>query len=331
MGLLLYGLIFALVRREVLLGIGLAWTVFLLSPGIAVTVFDLIWSKAAERYTYAPSAGLLIVFAWFALKGLEKLPTTPRGTKRKGWITASVLLSVWVGLWGWDSFHRNRVWQSPEIFWQAALAATTQKGFPDRQLGHVYEGLGRYEEAEEFYRKAITFWEEASGKERDRFLDDVLLDLAELYFFQHRYAEAEPLYKRVLALRENDRGKMDYAVATSLDNLARLYYTQDRYAEAEPLYRRSLMILEKTRGPVHPDTATSLNNLAVLVQAQNRTAEAEELYQRSLAIREKSLRADHPDLAASLENYASLLRKMNRQAEAARMEARAEMIRNRQP
>ena len=117
-----------------------------------------------------------------------------------------------------------------------------------------------------------------------------------------RYAEAEPLYRRSLKIREKRSGpttrsghqpeqpgepvqghgpvrrgraalppqpgdreaaRRDHPdVATSLNNLALLYESMGRYAEAEPLFRHSLEIREKRLGPDRPAVATSLNNLA---------------------------------------------------------------------
>ncbi|NIP13689.1 MAG: TonB family protein, partial [Pseudomonas stutzeri] len=125
---------------------------------------------------------------------------------------------------------------------------------------------------------------------------------------QGRYAEAEPLYQRALAIRENALGPDHSDVAQSLNNLAALYHAQGHYAEAEPLYQRALAIVEKALGPEHPHVATSLNNLAELYRAQGRYAEAEPLYQRALAIREKALGPEHPDVATSLNNLAELYR-----------------------
>ena len=83
---------------------------------------------------------------------------------------------------------------------------------------------------------------------------------------QGQYAEAEPLFRRALAIREQALGPDHPDTATSLNNLADLYDSQGRYAEAEPLYRRALAIREQALGPDHPDTATSLNNLARLYE-----------------------------------------------------------------
>ena len=109
----------------------------------------------------------------------------------------------------------------------------------------------------------------------------------ELYRPQGRYAEAEPLYKRSLAIREKALGPDHPDVGTALNNLALLHHTQGRYAEAEPLYKRSLAIREKALGPDHPYVAQSLNNLGELYRPQGRYAQAEPLFKRSLSIKRR--------------------------------------------
>ena len=79
-----------------------------------------------------------------------------------------------------------------------------------------------------------------------------LNNLAALYCTQGQYAQAEPLYKRALAIWEKALGPDHPDVATSLNNLAELYGTQGQYAQAEPLYKRALAIDEKASVPNHP-------------------------------------------------------------------------------
>ena len=66
-----------------------------------------------------------------------------------------------------------------------------------------------------------------------------------LYNNQGRYADAEPLYKRALAICEKALGPDHPDVAASLNDLAALYSKQGRYADAEPLIKRALAIREK--------------------------------------------------------------------------------------
>jgi tetratricopeptide (TPR) repeat protein len=102
-----------------------------------------------------------------------------------------------------------------------------------------------------------------------------------------RYAEAEPLYQRALAIREKTLGPEHPDVAQSLNNLAGLYYAQGQYAKAEPLHQRALAILEKALGLEHPYLATGLENYAVLLRAIGRQEEAATMEARAQAIRTK--------------------------------------------
>jgi hypothetical protein len=61
-----------------------------------------------------------------------------------------------------------------------------------------------------------------------------------MYRAQGRYADAEPLYKRALAINEKSLGPEHPNVANSLNNLAALYNDQGRWAEGLPLARTAI-------------------------------------------------------------------------------------------
>ena len=125
----------------------------------------------------------------------------------------------------------------------------------------------------------------------------------------NRLAEAEPLFRRALAIDEASFGPDHPDVATDLNNLAALLAATNRLAEAEPLYRRAVAINEASYGPDHPTVATTLNNQAELLRATNRLAEAEPLYRRARRSGSSSSRTgyEHPRLHFSLANYRGLL------------------------
>lgn len=143
-----------------------------------------------------------------------------------------------------------------------------------------------------------------------------LNNLAELYRVQGRYADAEPLYRRALAIVEKVLGPEHPLVAIALDNLGSLYKGQGRLSDAEPLHRRSLEINEKALGPDHIDVAVTLDKLASVYMSRGGYAEAEPLYGRSLTIREKVLGPEHPGVARSLNNLAALYHAQSRYADA---------------
>jgi Tetratricopeptide repeat/NB-ARC domain len=127
-----------------------------------------------------------------------------------------------------------------------------------------------------------------------------------------RYAEAEPPFRRALAIRERSLGTDHPQVAAALNNLAELLRETNALGEAEPVYRRALAIWERSLGTDHPNVATGLNNLALLLRATNRLAEAEPLYRRALAICERSLGTDHPHVATVLNDLGRLLQATDR-------------------
>jgi tetratricopeptide (TPR) repeat protein len=130
--------------------------------------------------------------------------------------------------------------------------------------------------------------------------------MANLYYEQGRYGEAESLYLRSLSIQEQQLDAIHPDVAASLNNLANLYDSQGRYSEAEPLYLRALSIQEQQLGTIHPYMAISLNNLAMLYSKQERYSEANQLLLRSVSILQEQVGADHPLLARILSNLGFL-------------------------
>ena len=80
-------------------------------------------------------------------------------------------------------------------------------------------------------------------------------DLALYLSIRCQFLEAEPLYRRALAIDEASYGPDHPTVAIRLNNLAQLLQATNRLGEAEPLMRRALAIDEASYGPDHPTVA----------------------------------------------------------------------------
>jgi tetratricopeptide (TPR) repeat protein len=326
---LAWGLIFALIRRDRILGIGLGWTAVCLIPAGAVAFQPLAAALAAERYVYTPSAGFVIVVAWVVFKSLRSFLSESTQAQGQTAIGVAFLFIAIIGLGGWASWKRNSVWRSPVTFWEAAVASSPMAGLPYSELGIQYARSGRLDEAEALFKKSIAILEKTVGPMHPD-LAKSLNNLAELYRTQNRESEAEAVHQRILAIRERTLGPNHPDVAKSLNNLALIYHAQKRYAAAEAYYQRAILIWEKTPPTDASELAMSLNNLATLYGTEGRYPEAETFFRRSLMIWEKAFGPDHPESVTSLENYAVFLRQMNREAEAAELEVRVNRIRNKQ-
>jgi tetratricopeptide (TPR) repeat protein len=144
---------------------------------------------------------------------------------------------------------------------------------------------------------------------------------------QGKYAAAEPLYRKALAINLTALGENHPHSALLYNNLAANLDAQGKHAEAEPLYRKALAINLTALGENHPDTATSYNNLALNLDKQGKSAEAEPLCRNALAIRLKALGENHPDTATSYNNLALNLDKQGKSAEAEPLYRKALTIR----
>jgi tetratricopeptide (TPR) repeat protein len=153
-----------------------------------------------------------------------------------------------------------------------------------------------------------------------------LVDLADLYRAQTRFADAERLFTRAIALIERLHGVTAAELARPLNGLALVLRAQGHYDRAEPLCERALAITERAHGPDHPATVRVLGNLLTVYLAQGRYGEAGPLFQRSVTSKERLLGPHHPELASSFSTYAAFLRKTQGESAAAAWEARARAI-----
>ncbi|RUS32761.1 hypothetical protein BC938DRAFT_474383 [Jimgerdemannia flammicorona] len=76
---------------------------------------------------------------------------------------------------------------------------------------------------------------------------------------QGKYDKAEPLYERVLAIREKVLG-------AEHPNTAFLYIGQGEYDQATSLLERALAIFEKVLGSEHQNMTKSLQALAICLR-----------------------------------------------------------------
>jgi tetratricopeptide (TPR) repeat protein len=250
---------------------------------------------------------------------------------------------------------------------QSSGAGNGGEALAYNEAAALYQLLGRYPQAETFFRRAVLAWENAHP-EHTAGLIRILTNLSTLYLNQGQLGKAERTCRRAVALEMRTDGLEAADRARLHGNLGGLYCARKNYVEAESEYRRALSIREEHDGPDHPEVAALLNNLSVMFTKAGRTAEAISHLERSVALGrrtsdlafglamqldnlgtlytatgkleegkrtfEEALRIaqQHPALAnprlpGLLSNYAALLRKMNRHSEAKSLELRAQAIR----
>ncbi|MCE5288945.1 MAG: tetratricopeptide repeat protein [Nocardiaceae bacterium] len=223
--------------------------------------------------------------------------------------------------------------------------------------GRLARLRGNYRMAERLLRSAI-----AAAKPHSE--SDVCSrnELAILFKYTGRFAEAEALYRQALAILETANGD-PLSAAAIYHNLGGLAHARKDYVGAEEPARRAVEIRLRTLGPRHIDTAAdqaalaaildglgrvdeaeqllrtaletfeqrvndyevavTLGNLAVIVQRRGDLLAAESMQRRALAIRESMQGPTHPELAVPLSNLAVTLTRQGRHDEAVPLLRRA--------
>ncbi len=170
-------------------------------------------------------------------------------------------------------------------------------------FGHVLRDMGKFDEAENFYR---------------RLLDPLPTDSQELSRCYHalgiiayekgEYESSLDWHERALEIKLRSLKSDDPHLANSYNSIGTIYERKKDYTRALQSFHKSLIILKQAFGDDHPKVAICLNNIAGIYQAEKRYNEALKYNQKALNIREKHLPADHPDLGASHSNIGIIYR-----------------------
>ncbi len=163
---------------------------------------------------------------------------------------------------------------------KAEFIEATCQYFKDLAEGALY--LGSLDEAAMALEKGLAEAEKVGpGNAR---LPEMLNRLGAVYYYQGKYYDAEPLFRRAIALLEKAGPKKAADLGQVFYNLAGLLKSQGRFAEAEETYKRVLAIWDEALGPDHPDLALVLRNLGEIGLQRGRMPEAFYELQRALRL-----------------------------------------------
>jgi tetratricopeptide (TPR) repeat protein len=118
----------------------------------------------------------------------------------------------------------------------------------DPQLATVLNDLGtlklsenRYDEAEPFFRQAVTIFERTDSPE----LVSVYSNLGHVLVSEEKLQEAEMFFQKAIDIGEKKYGPDSPELAPPLNNLAMLYDREKRVDEARKLLQRAISNLER--------------------------------------------------------------------------------------
>jgi CHAT domain-containing protein len=177
------------------------------------------------------------------------------------------------------------------------------------RLAHTYRERGLNAQARQIMEEAISAYESMEPNENRPYYQATLGHLAKLYQQSGRYADAEKLLTKSLAITKQEKGEYSLNYAHTLNTLGSLYKSTHRYAEAESVLKQALEIEAKIVGQESKDFAVTLMYLAELYLYTGRAGKAESVAMKSWNILKKLYGYDEEKITI-LNNLASIYGKI---------------------
>jgi tetratricopeptide (TPR) repeat protein len=157
--------------------------------------------------------------------------------------------------------------------WTDRAIAALNALFPDVRQ-HAWGQWGR---CDRLLSHVLTVAAATATQQRNLELASLLTKTADYLLQRAQYEQAEPLYQRALATRQQQRGVQHPETAETLHDLAHLHELWNQSDQALALYQQALAIREQRLGPEHPRTLDTRTRYACLLRACGRSEEADAL------------------------------------------------------
>jgi len=256
-----------------------------LSPALGFLDFYFqIYSFVQDHFQYLACAGLIALCTGLVTHGLKRVH------ERAGVVAAGLVLVVLGGL----TWQRSSYFTSQEVLWTRTLERNPGAWMADINLGLVYAGAGRFDEAAERFRKALATEHVQHDKARYN-LGWVLERQGDIAGARAQYEQAIELNPVNADARNNlglilvNEGRLDEATeqfTAAIEgepqntrvrfNLAMQQIRQGQRIEPEKHLRDAIRL-----DPMYKD---AVEQLARLLLDQGRHEDAAELYRHTLAI-----------------------------------------------
>ncbi len=174
-----------------------------------------------------------------------------------------------------------------------------------RDVAITYWRQDQLDKAMELTQEARAMLLEVPG-ENKRLHNSLTNTLANIYAYQGRDAEAEPLIRELLGARYEQYGEKHLQTGFAHDNLAITLDALGKWEEAEQHYRKALEILLLVYGDNHPEVAQTMGNVGAFLVDRGAYDEAEGLLLQAIEIHRNTIGSDYFMIADSLKSLADL-------------------------
>lgn len=170
-------------------------------------------------------------------------------------------------------------------------------------LSQLRNEQGRYEEAEQTVKQALTFTRERVG-ELSMEVVPILDHLVQVYLMMGKFDLAKINADEALKIRRDLTQSMDI-IATGLHNRAEVDSGAGNFALAQQ-YAKEALDMRRKVGNIPVDLMYSLNSNATIATSQGRFDDADAYFQEAIAIATRELGAKHGETALLKENLGNI-------------------------
>lgn len=236
-------------KRKPFLPVGWFWYLGTLVPVIGLVQVG--GQAMADRYTYVPLIGLLIMITW----GIPTLFLQGR-YGRPVCISAAVIVLI---LMSWVSYRQVGYWQNSVTLFQHSLEVAPGDYLSENNLGVGLAMEGRIDEAEKHFREAIRL---------NPNYGNPFFCLGVVMQSRGKIKEAKAYFRQAL--------KRDPTMAEAYNILGTISAAEEDLQSAESLYRRSIEI--------QPELADAHDNLGIALAGQGRIDEALKHFRQAVTL-----------------------------------------------
>eukprot|EP00128_Syssomonas_multiformis_P010786 Colp12_sorted_trinity150504_noHs@6396 len=159
--------------------------------------------------------------------------------------------------------------------------------------GNLGKNCGE-EGSRQLRKQAMHMYKEVFANQPHPKLASVIFSLADSYYVDGRYDDAETHYLQAMQIRQLCCPNDHEVMSESYSGLGLIYDAKGHWTQAEEYYQKALKIREQVLGKEHPKVARVLVNLGAMWKAQGDLDKTLSLYERALQIRQKYLGHNHP-------------------------------------
>lgn len=176
----------------------------------------------------------------------------------------------------------------------------------------------------------IANLESGTSEALDESLDAKLLEklssLANDYFEQGNYDQAQELYEQILLQKQEYLDAKNPIILDDLNNLAAALCAQNKYNQAEPIVHKIVTIIAGTSPVDLVKLTEALEILGSMYWEQEKYVPCLSILERSVKLKQQKYGAQSPEVGSSMREIAKVLRKLGKVEEADSIYAQARRL-----